>query len=139
MAATTSDPLAALAMRALDFVGDGVVVGLGSGRAASAFVRALAARVRDGLRVRGVPTSEETARLALNPALRTHEERPFVTDNCNVIIDCAVGPIEDPAALQRVILAIPGVIDTGLFLATADTVLVSDGETVRELVRRRSP
>src|SRR3989475_8211836 len=64
MAATTSDPLAALAARALDFVGDGVVVGLGSGRAASAFVRALAARVRDGLRVRGVPTSEETARLA---------------------------------------------------------------------------
>src|SRR2546427_750386 len=64
MAATTSDPLAALAARALDFVGDGVVVGLGSGRAASAFVCALAARVRDGLRVRGVPTSEETARLA---------------------------------------------------------------------------
>src|SRR3989442_9775287 len=64
MAATTSDLLAALATRALDFVGDGVVVGLGSGRAASAFVRALAARVRDGLRVRGVPTSEETARLA---------------------------------------------------------------------------
>src|SRR2546428_12326384 len=64
MAATTSDPLAALATRALDFVGDGVVVGLGSGRAASAFVRALAARVRDGLRVKGVPTSEETARLA---------------------------------------------------------------------------
>ena len=77
--------------------------------------------------------------LGLKPALRTHEERPFVTDNFNVIIDCAVGPIEDPAALQRVILAIPGVIDTGLFLATADTVLVSDGETVRELVRRRSP
>src|SRR3989441_7296755 len=64
MEATTSDLLAALATRALDFVGDGVVVGLGSGRAASAFVRALAARVRDGLRVRGVPTSEETARLA---------------------------------------------------------------------------
>ena len=62
--ATTDDPLAALATRALDFVRDGVVVGLGSGRAASAFVHALAARVRAGLHVRGVPTSEETARLA---------------------------------------------------------------------------
>ncbi len=71
--------------------------------------------------------------------LRTRGERPFVTDNFNVILDCAVGPIEDPAALERVILAIPGVIDTGLFLATADTVLVSDGQTIRELVRRKSP
>src|SRR4029077_19833197 len=39
-------------------------VGLGSGRAASAFVRALGARVRQGLAVPGVPTSENTARLA---------------------------------------------------------------------------
>jgi ribose 5-phosphate isomerase A len=76
--------------------------------------------------------------LGLKPALRTREERPFVTDNFNVIVDCTVGPIADPAALERAILAIPGVIDTGLFLGTADTVLVSDGETVRELVRRRS-
>src|SRR5439155_469323 len=39
-------------------------VGLGAGRAATAFVRALAARVGDGLRVRGVPVSEATAELA---------------------------------------------------------------------------
>src|SRR5256885_4140442 len=64
MAATTGDPLVALATHALGFVRDGAVVGLGSGRAASAFVRALAARVHDGFRVRGVATSEETARLA---------------------------------------------------------------------------
>jgi ribose 5-phosphate isomerase A len=229
MTATSGDSMTALATRALDFVEDGGVVGLGSGRAAEAFVRALAARVRDGLGVRGVPTSEETARLAreldidlvgleaeinltvdgadevdgrlnlikgyggalvrerivaaaarrqiilvtsdklvetlgsrgllpvevmpfslpfcrrqlddleLKPTLRTREERPFVTDNFNVILDCAVGPIEDPPALERAIRAIPGVIDTGLFLGTADTVLVADGDTVRELVRRRSP
>src|SRR5438094_300458 len=64
MAATTNDPLAALATHALGFVRDGDVVGLGSGRAAGAFVHALAARVRAGLKVHGVPTSEETARLA---------------------------------------------------------------------------
>src|SRR3989442_1850375 len=62
--ATTNDPLVALATRALDFVEDGSVVGLGAGRAASAFVHVLAGRVREGLRVRGVPASEETARLA---------------------------------------------------------------------------
>ncbi len=49
---------------ALDFVEDGNTVGLGTGRAASAFVRALGERVRAGLQVRGVPTSEATAALA---------------------------------------------------------------------------
>ena len=43
---------------------DGALIGLGSGHTAAAFVRALGRRVREGLRVRGVPTSEATARLA---------------------------------------------------------------------------
>jgi ribose 5-phosphate isomerase A len=51
--------------RALDLVPDGVVIGLGSGRAAWAFVELLGKRIRAGkLDVRGVPTSEETARVA---------------------------------------------------------------------------
>jgi ribose 5-phosphate isomerase A len=59
------DPaLGAIAARALELVSDGTVVGLGSGRAATAFVRALGERVRRGLRVRGVPTSEATAAVA---------------------------------------------------------------------------
>jgi ribose 5-phosphate isomerase A len=54
-----------IAERALELVADGSRIGLGSGRAAQAFVRALGERVRDGrLRVHGVPTSEETASLA---------------------------------------------------------------------------
>ena len=55
---------ARLAEHALQLVQDGQVLGLGTGRAATAFVRALAARVEGGLRVVGVPTSEATARLA---------------------------------------------------------------------------
>jgi ribose 5-phosphate isomerase A len=51
--------------RALELVPDGAVIGLGSGRAAWAFVGLLGERVRSGrLRVRGVTTSEETARVA---------------------------------------------------------------------------
>src|SRR5437868_601176 len=49
---------------ALDFVADGTVVGLGTGRAATAFLHALAQRVRGGLRVRGVSTSLASAKLA---------------------------------------------------------------------------
>jgi ribose 5-phosphate isomerase A len=51
--------------RALELVPNNAVIGLGSGRAAQAFVRALGEQVRSGrLSVRGVPTSEETADLA---------------------------------------------------------------------------
>ena len=59
-----SEALRPIATRALDYVARGTVVGLGTGRAASAFVEALGERVRDGLDVRGVPTSEATASLA---------------------------------------------------------------------------
>ena len=51
--------------RALEMVPDEALIGLGSGRAAQAFIRGLGERVRNtGLRIRGVPTSEETAELA---------------------------------------------------------------------------
>ncbi len=50
---------------AAGFIADGQAVGLGSGRAAHAFVRMLAERMkREKLKIVGVPTSESTARLA---------------------------------------------------------------------------
>jgi ribose 5-phosphate isomerase A len=51
--------------RALELVPDGAEIGLGSGRAAWAFVELLGQRIRAGkIKVRGVPTSKETARVA---------------------------------------------------------------------------
>jgi ribose 5-phosphate isomerase A len=51
--------------RALELVPDGSLIGLGSGRAAQAFIEALGERLRNGsFRVHGVPTSEKTASLA---------------------------------------------------------------------------
>lgn len=48
----------AMSEHALGMVGDGQVIGLGSGRAAIALVKALAARVnREGISITGVPTS----------------------------------------------------------------------------------
>jgi ribose 5-phosphate isomerase A len=49
---------------ALEWVRNGMTLGLGTGRAATAFVKALGARVADGLQITGVPTSEATADLA---------------------------------------------------------------------------
>ena len=59
----TQTPVAC-AQRALDFVEDGQTLGLGTGRAATAFVVELGRRVADGFRVRGVATSEATAAVA---------------------------------------------------------------------------
>jgi ribose 5-phosphate isomerase A len=219
-----------IADRALDFVAAGQIVGLGSGRAATAFLHALARAVRDGLRIRALATSEAVAaeahrlgvplttlaeideidvavdgadevdpdlnvikgnggalvreriiesasrrliilvgteklvsalgargrlpieivpfslplcvrrlaRLGLAATPRMAGSEIFVTDNGNYQLDCAVGPIADPRRFDRDIRAIPGVIDTGLFLGMADTVLIQDGDAVVVRERRRA-
>jgi len=220
--------LALLAERALELVHAGDVIGLGSGQTVAAFLRALAVRIRQGLAVRGVPSSEATAALARRlgipvagledaplaltvdgadevdprldlikgyggalvrerivaaasrrqvilvgaeklvpvlgargrlpvevvpfalplcrrrlaalgcpPVVRQAGGRPARSDNGNLLLDCAVGPLQDPAALEREIRAIPGVVDTGLFLGTAEIVLVAEGDGVRVLQRAR--
>jgi ribose 5-phosphate isomerase A len=52
------------AQSALEFIKDGMIVGLGTGSTSAHFVRLLGERVRQGLRVKGVPTSEATRNLA---------------------------------------------------------------------------
>ncbi len=62
----------AAAKRAVDFVEDGMKVGLGTGSTAAWMVRCLGERVReDGLRITGVPTSDRTAELARAEGIRT--------------------------------------------------------------------
>lgn len=48
----------------LEFVQDGMTVGLGSGSTAACMIGLLAGRVRDGLKIEGVPTSNRTLYLA---------------------------------------------------------------------------
>ncbi|MDG2306044.1 MAG: ribose-5-phosphate isomerase RpiA [Candidatus Binatia bacterium] len=222
-----ADALVGVALRALEYVHEDTVVGLGTGRAATAFVRALGARVADGMKVRGVPTSDSTEALArelgiglltleeagridttfdgadevspaldlikgyggalvrekivaasskrliilvgdekivarvggrgklpvevvpfgrtlcerelvalgCTPNLRVDGGKPYITDNHNFILDCVVEPIDDPVGLERRILAIPGVLGTGLFVGMADVVLVQEGDQVRAMER----
>jgi ribose 5-phosphate isomerase A len=54
----------AAALTAVEFVRDGMVVGLGTGSTAKHMVIALGEKVRAGMTLRGVPTSMETATLA---------------------------------------------------------------------------
>jgi len=208
------------AASALELIRDGMRVGLGTGHAAFAFLARLADRVRSGLRVVGVPTSEATAAearslgiplgaldddedlaltvdgadevapnldlvkgfggalvrerivaaasrrqvilvghdklvdrlathgripievvpfacglvlrrvraLGLDPVVRLADGRRFISDNGNLTIDCGLAtPLADARAarvLEADLRAIPGIVDTGLFLGTAERVLV---------------
>ncbi len=62
MSAQRQKALAAAA--ALDYVEAGMTLGLGSGSTAEIFLRLLGERVKEGLDVRGVPTSQRTADVA---------------------------------------------------------------------------
>jgi ribose 5-phosphate isomerase A len=52
------------AERALEFVEDGMALGLGTGSTSAFFIRALGERVKQGLRVRGIATSDGSQKLA---------------------------------------------------------------------------
>jgi ribose 5-phosphate isomerase A len=54
----------AAAQASVRFIRDGNIVGLGSGSTADYAIRLLGERVRSGLKIRGIPTSNQTKRLA---------------------------------------------------------------------------
>jgi ribose 5-phosphate isomerase A len=74
--------------------------------------------------------------LGMKPRVRENGGRELITDNGNLILDCAVKKIANPARLDRELLAIPGVVGTGLFIAMADVVLVAESSgKIRALKR----
>jgi ribose 5-phosphate isomerase A len=216
----------AVAAKALEYVQDGMKLGLGSGSTAEIFVEMLAPMVRGGAKLLCVPTSEKTAALArklgltlaalddLAPldltidgadeadrnldlikggggmllrekivaaasrrmiviadetklvprlgkyplpvevvefghkstaarlaralkaagyeapmTLRVRDGATFKTDGGNVIYDLALGAITNAPALATAISAVPGVVEHGLFISIATTLLIAaDGE-----------
>jgi ribose 5-phosphate isomerase A len=68
----------------------------------------------------------ELTKLGCTPILYEEDGKPFVTDNGNHILDCALAPLAHPEQFEQRIRAIPGVVGTGLFLGMADVVLVGD-------------
>ncbi len=223
----------AVAAKALEYVKDGMKLGLGSGSTAEMFVEQLAPMVRGGARLLCVPTSEKTAALArklgltlaslddLAPldltidgadeadrnldvikggggmllrekivaaaskqmiviadesklvprlgryplpvevvefghkstaarlgaalaaagyanvpmTLRQRDGDTFKTDSGNVIYDCALGSIRNAPALAAAISAIPGVVEHGLFIGIATTLLIATAGEV-EIIER---
>ena len=61
-------------------------------------------------------------------------DAPLTTDENNYIYDLKLGRIDKPAALSDALLGIAGVVETGLFLNIADTVVVGDADGSTELI-----
>jgi len=60
--------------------------------------------------------------------VRSAGEGDFVTDEGNRLLDLHLGAIDDAAGLAAALLAVPGVVETGLFLGMTDTVIVGHGD-----------
>ncbi|ACU58260.1 ribose-5-phosphate isomerase RpiA [Chitinophaga pinensis] len=59
------------------------------------------------------------------PTLRTREDKPYITDNGNYILDCMFGAIEHPEQLHHQLKAMTGVVETGLFINLKPTVIIA--------------
>lgn len=68
-------------------------------------------------------------------SVRQRDGQNYVTDNGNYILDCDFYPIENAPELEKTLKMIPGVVEVGLFINLAHTLIMghSNGEcTVRE-------
>jgi ribose 5-phosphate isomerase A len=84
-----------------------------------------------------LPLCERRLRdLGCEPVPFRQGDRLFVSDNGNYIIDCLISPIPDPARLERDIVAIPGVVGTGLFLGMANAVFVGAADSFQLIEER---
>jgi len=215
------------AQKSLEFISDGMVVGLGTGSTSTHFIRLLGERVQRGLKVRGISTSKASEDLAkslsipiidlqqcpeidvavdgadeVGPGLalikggggallrekilasaakrfivvadstkvvkrlgkfplpvevipmastlvarklldlglsskvrRVKTGGEYITDEGNLILDCASTEIQDPDALAASIRKIIGVVEHGLFLHMAEMALIADGAEVVTLTK----
>ena len=62
-----------------------------------------------------------------------NDGRPFVTDQGNLIVDCAFPKIAEPEVLAFALARVPGVVEHGLFLGLCDMAIVAGANGVQVL------
>ena len=68
--------------------------------------------------------------------LRSKDGRPVTTDQGNLLLDAAFGPMENPAAIAEQLNGRAGIVEHGLFLGLTRDVIVAGREGIRHLTRR---
>lgn len=75
-------------------------------------------------------------KLGAAPRLREENDRAFVTDSGHYIIDCYfANGLNDPWQFEAELRQRPGIVETGLFLGMAQTVVVASPEGVNVMAR----
>ncbi|NOV03576.1 ribose-5-phosphate isomerase RpiA [Paenibacillus sp. LMG 31457] len=69
-------------------------------------------------------TRRKLSALGCEPKLRLVDQKPYMTDNGNYILDCDFKQIAMPSECHDAINSIPGVVDNGLFIGMAAKVIV---------------
>lgn len=62
------------------------------------------------------------------------DEKPFVTDGGNFIIDCTFSPIQDPIRLDQELNSVVGVVEHGLFLHMTSRAIIAGQDSVQVLL-----
>lgn len=70
------------------------------------------------------------AALGFKSEVRQQEGKPFVTDNGNYVLDCRIPALDEPGRLETLLMTIPGIVGTGLFLGLANTILIQHADRV---------
>ena len=68
--------------------------------------------------------------------IREKDGRVFISDNGNLILDWKHGAIDDPAALEKQLKAMTGVVDSGIFAGVAKCVIVAGLTGIRKENRK---
>lgn len=80
------------------------------------------------------PVRKHLEALGANVTTRLLAGKPFVTENGNIILDCAFsGGISDPIGLNTNMHSIIGVVETGLFLSMAEQAIIGGPEGILTL------
>ena len=82
------------------------------------------------------PVSAAIDGMGADITLRQFEGENFITDNGNLILDCAFGLIKDPVELAARISNLPGVVEDGLFIGLADELIIGSADAPGE---KKSP
>jgi len=77
------------------------------------------------------------AALGATPTLRRADGQPVVSDQGNLLADCAFPQLSDPAQTARQLSAIPGLLGHGLFLTEIDALYIARGDQVTREERPR--
>jgi ribose 5-phosphate isomerase A len=65
--------------------------------------------------------------------VRERHGQTYVSDNGNVILDWKHGAIEDPAALEKELKSMTGVVDSGIFARVASCVIVAGKDGIQKI------